>query len=88
MKRLIYIALILSLSLTINAQNKIPENHSIKGLTCKTCHNCDVPTKKDPCLIPCPRADMITIHQTAKDAPAVITIDKLEDKYFPVVSLQ
>ena len=85
MKSLIYIALIFCLSLVINAQNKIPKNHSTKGLTCKTCHNCDLPTKKDPCLIPCPRADMITVHQTAEDAPAIITMDKLEDKYSPVV---
>ena len=85
MKKIIYILFGLLLTCSAYGQNKVPKNYSVKGLTCKTCHTCDVPTKQNPCLVGCPRGGMITIHQTAADAPDVITIDILEDKYVPVV---
>lgn len=63
------------------AQDK---NHSLKNINCKTCHTCDVPTKQNPCLVDCPREEMITVHQTAEEGPEFVKIDKLADKYLPV----
>lgn len=85
MKKGIYILLGLLISISAYGQKKLPKHYSVKGLTCKTCHTCDVPTKNNPCLVGCPRDEMITIHQSAEDAPDVITISTLEDKYVPVV---
>jgi hypothetical protein len=85
MNKTLYILLALLISYSANSQNKIPKNYSVKGLSCKTCHICDVPTKQNPCLVGCPRGQMITVHQTAADAPDVIKIDILENKYAPVM---
>lgn len=66
---------------TITIAQTMGDNHSLKSITCKTCHICDVPTKQDPCLLPCPREEMITVHQTAEEGPNIIIIDDLVDKY-------
>jgi hypothetical protein len=60
------------------------DDHFLKNITCKTCHICDVPTTQNPCQRPCPREEMITVHQTAEEGPDVIKIDKLVSKYQPV----
>ena len=60
------------------------KNHSLQNVTCKTCHTCDVPTKQNPCLVACPRNEMITVNQTAEQGPDVIKIDNLANKYQPV----
>ncbi|MGE5795206.1 MAG: cytochrome c3 family protein [Ignavibacteria bacterium] len=67
----------------ISAQNN--KNHSFKQTSCKSCHSCDVPTKQDPCLLPCPREDMVTVHQSAVEGPEAVKLDQLSDKYMPVV---
>jgi hypothetical protein len=59
-------------------------DHSLQQINCKTCHSCDVPTKKDPCLNPCPRELMITVNQSPEDGPEIVSLDKLSDKYMPV----
>jgi hypothetical protein len=74
---------ILFLSTFAFAQNKNNSSHSLKNITCKTCHTCDVPTKQNPCLVECPRFEMITVHQPAEEGPDVIKIGKLADKYLP-----
>jgi hypothetical protein len=54
---------------------------------CRTCHICDRPTKKDPCLRTCPRAELITIHHSPEEGPGRIVMDefeKLTDMYNPV----
>ena len=84
-KTLIIFSLFGLLSAVSFGQNKMNENHSLTGLTCKTCHSCDVPTKQDPCLNPCPRADMITVNQTPEQAPEVEVLKELSKKYTPVV---
>ncbi len=66
-------------------QNKLPKNHSMTNLTCKTCHSCEVPTKKDPCLNACPRAEMVTVKQSPSDAPEVEILKELSKTYMPVV---
>jgi len=65
------------------AQTKVSK-HSLQNVNCKTCHTCDVPTKQNPCLVECPREEMITVHQPAEKGPDVVKIDKLADKYLPV----
>lgn len=70
---------------TITLAQTVSKDHSLQNITCKTCHTCDVPTKQDPCLVACPRNDMITVHQTAEAGPDIITIDKLVDKYQSVI---
>lgn len=74
---------IIIFSTGISAQTT-SKNHSLQNITCKTCHTCDVPTKQDPCLVACPRDEMITVHQAAEEGPDVVRIDKLVNKYLPV----
>ncbi len=69
---------------TITFSQTINKNHSLQNITCKTCHTCDVPTKQDPCLVACPRNEMVTVHQSPAEGPNVVTLDKLADKYQPV----
>ncbi len=54
-------------------------------VSCKTCHTCDVPTKENPCLVDCPRFDMITVQQSPDEGPNVVTMDKLSGDYLPVI---
>ena len=56
-------------------------------LQCSTCHECEVPTKNNPCLRECPRQYFITVEHSAKEAPEMITIDRfkaIENHYMPV----
>ncbi len=67
---------------------KIKENHSTQILKCSTCHSCDVPTKENPCIKPCPREKIISIDQLPEEGPNVLTIDKFKkqtDVYEPVI---
>jgi hypothetical protein len=67
-------------------QTKLPKSHSpLYNLTCKTCHSCDVPTREDPCLIPCPRNGMVTVYQSADKTVDIVKLDDLSKKYTPVV---
>ncbi len=85
MKKLIIVLLTVCASITFG-QNKINKAHpSLTNVTCRTCHACDVPTKQDPCLNACPRADMITVNQTPEQGPEVEILKDLSDKYVPVV---
>ncbi len=55
---------------------------------CRTCHSCDKPTKKDPCLRECPRAALITIHHSPEEGPGRIVMDEFtgrSDMYNPVI---
>ena len=60
-------------------------NHSLQQINCKTCHSCDVPTRQDPCLNPCPRDLMITVNQSPEEGPETVKLDELSNKYMPVV---
>jgi len=77
-----------ALPLFVFSQNKVEKLHQTQALNCKTCHSCDIPTKENPCIKPCPRERLITIEQTPSDAPSILTIDKMKktsDIYAPVV---
>lgn len=82
MKKIIFILYIIGVTGFLSAQS-----HSKLNLDCKTCHQCETPTKANPCLILCPRTDMMTIHSKPEEAPANITMNYflgIEDLYGPV----
>jgi hypothetical protein len=59
----------------------------LKGVTCSTCHTCEVPTKENPCVKACPRAHMVTVHHSAEDAPNIFVMSEngdSSDLYLPV----
>jgi hypothetical protein len=68
----------------IVARQGSSENGGI--LDCRRCHTCDVPTALEPCLMSCPRDQMV--HQTSKhelrEAPDSLLLDQLSDMFFPV----
>ncbi len=70
---------------SLSAQTKINKNHSKQLVDCKSCHACDLPTKQNPCLLDCPRMELITVHQKATDSPEVIIIKEIESQYNPAV---
>ena len=60
--------------------------HQTKTGACADCHKCENPTRKDPCLIPCPRYESHFFSQKRfEESPDVIIIDQLTDLYGPVV---
>ncbi|MCX6154023.1 MAG: cytochrome c3 family protein [Candidatus Kapabacteria bacterium] len=59
--------------------------HSKGAINCKTCHNCEYPTKKDPCLINCPKNEMISIYHAPSEGPEIVIIDELRERYSKVV---
>ncbi len=61
------------------------KDHSQLDINCKTCHACEVPRKDDPCLIACPRFSIIKEYPSPEIGPDVIVINKLENKYTPVI---
>ena len=54
---------------------------------CRECHECEIPTKLDPCLKKCPRGQMTTVHQSADAGPVDVTLNRIvgsPDVYEPV----
>jgi hypothetical protein len=83
-----FLLAILFSAFLINAQTKKEVHPNLSGISCKTCHTCDIPTKENPCIIPCPREKMVSIDQSPEEGPSVLTIDKFKkqtDIYAPVV---
>jgi len=64
---------------------ELPENHSMMAIDCKNCHACDYPTKNDPCLLPCPRTEMISVHHTPDEGPVVVKMQDIKGNYGAVV---
>lgn len=64
---------------------EMPQDHSKAAIDCKSCHACEYPTKNDPCLIACPRTDMISVHHTPDEGPVVVTMKDIKGKYGDVV---
>ncbi len=84
MKKILVFALTLIFSCGISAQQSPGKNHSKLNISCKTCHICNVPTKDDPCLIPCPRENIATVYQKPEQTPELFIIDEISDRYNPV----
>ncbi len=61
------------------------DGHQNLPLECKSCHACDFPTKRDPCLINCPRNQIITIQHTPEEGPEVVVLNDRGVRYGKVV---
>ena len=81
MKKILVIVVALILTVGIEAQQSPGKNHSKLNISCKTCHTCDVPTKDEPCLVACPRENIVTVYQKPEETPELIVIDQLSDRY-------
>lgn len=84
MKKIILHFFLLCLFSIVNAQS----GHSGKNLECTVCHACEKPTRTNPCLVICPRENVITIKDLPEDAPKNILINKIknnENIYEPVI---
>ena len=56
-------------------------------LDCKSCHDCAIPTKDNPCLKKCPRELMSVVYHMPLSIPKVLIIDnfKSEPNHYPPV---
>jgi hypothetical protein len=84
MKKILITLLFLFLGIGVQAQFSPGQNHAKQNIDCKTCHVCNVPTKQDPCLIPCPRERIVTVYQKPEKTPELIVMDEITDRYGPV----
>ncbi len=55
--------------------------HAMMPVDCKTCHDCEVPTKNNPCLKACPRKEFITIYHLPEEGPTVVSLDEVKGDY-------
>jgi hypothetical protein len=87
MKRAIQRAITLIVSLLMMHLSLSAQATAPRGTGCKECHECDIPTKLNPCLKKCPRGQMITVHASASSGPAEVVMNAIEgnpDVYEPV----
>jgi hypothetical protein len=67
------------------ASDGIPKDHKNMVIDCKTCHYCEYPTINDPCISPCPKDDMISVHHTAEEGPEIVEMDMIGGDYGVVI---
>ncbi|MCX6133846.1 MAG: cytochrome c3 family protein [Ignavibacteriales bacterium] len=87
MKRVIQCAASLVIVLIVIHHSLNAQSAASRGTGCKECHECEIPTKLNPCLKVCPRGHMITVHNSADAGPVDITLNRVEggpDVYEPV----
>lgn len=63
----------------------LPSEHSGSSMNCKSCHLCEYPTKDDPCLIYCPRDNMVSVYHSPEEGPEVVEINEMSDNYMGVI---
>jgi hypothetical protein len=63
----------------------LPKGHSGMAIDCKTCHYCEYPTINDPCLLNCPRTEMISVHHTADEGPEIVEMNMIDGDYGVVI---
>lgn len=63
----------------------IDKDHQYKAIDCKQCHDCEYPTKNDPCLKMCPRDEFISIYHSPDEGPAVVEMDEIDGEYGTVM---
>ncbi len=68
-----------------NKSQNIQSDHGNQELNCKSCHACEYPTRDDPCLIECPREDMVSVYHSPKEGPEIVVIDEMSEYYEGVV---
>jgi len=67
-----------------NNPHNLPENLK-KALKCTSCHSCEYPTKENPCLLNCPREDLVSVYHSPKEGPEVVFINEMSENYMGVV---
>ncbi len=78
----VLILLVTMIQHSLNAQAVVSRDSG-----CKECHECELPTKLNPCLKKCPRGQMVTVHQSADAGPVDVVLNRVEgspDVYEPV----
>jgi len=78
MKKLVYLIILTFLASNLIAQNKISKLHSKQKLDCTTCHECETPTKTNPCLALCPRDKSQPANYKVENAPKVFNINNIK----------
>ena len=76
------VILLMAVQYSLNAQTA-----GSRDTGCKECHECEIPTKLNPCLKKCPRDHMITVHHSADSGPVDVLLNRIEgspDVYEPV----
>ena len=88
MRKLIYLILLGFIVSTSLAQNKLSKLHSKQNLDCTVCHECETPTKTNPCLAKCPREGVnVVTSYSLKNTEKVFDINNIigeKDLYGPV----
>jgi len=74
MKKIIFFFVITNYLLF--AQQYMNTDHKKFDFDCQTCHLCEKPTKKNPCLSECPRFDLITVHHLPEEGPDIVVMDE------------
>ena len=69
---------------TIAKPKAMSKDHSKANVDCKQCHDCEYPTKKDPCLKMCPRVET-SVYHSPDEGPNVVVMDEMSKRYGPVV---
>lgn len=77
MRKVFYLILLVFLVSSLFAQSKISKLHSKQKLDCSTCHECETPTKTNPCLALCPREKGRTKIHEVNEAPKVFEINNI-----------
>jgi len=69
----------------IKPHGKSPgKEHQKEALNCKACHECEYPTKQDPCLLKCPKTET-SVYHSPEEGPGVVIMDNISKRYGPVV---
>lgn len=87
MKRAIGSAASLIIFLLLIHHSLLAQSTSSRGTGCRECHECEIPTKLNPCLKKCPRGQMITVHHSANAGPVDVILNSIKgspDVYEPV----
>jgi len=77
MKNLIYLILLGFIASTSFGQSKLSKLHSKTNLDCSICHECETPTKTNPCLASCPRENRKARNYKITDAPNLFVINNI-----------
>ena len=86
MKRLFQILVVMIFTASALGQTaKVQRMSAQVSKECNECHTCDVPTKENPCLVPCPRFKILPEYHLTEEGPGVVEIDVLSKQYGPVV---
>ena len=78
MKRAIQLTATLLVLFVVVHHSLYAQSAAPRDTGCKECHECEIPTKLNPCLKKCPRGQMITVHHSAEAVPVDLVLDKVE----------